>query len=184
MTLTAVAKRYAEALADVVTASGSSLRPQDAVAELRSFESALKGSPELQNALVSPAVTPGRKKAVMGRIADVLKLSRVTRNFLFVLVDHRRTAAFPEIVQLFELILDERLGMARAEVTSASELTETQRTALDAELQKLTGKLIRMQFAVDTSLIGGVMAKIGSTVYDGSVRGQLHSLARRLGAES
>jgi F-type H+-transporting ATPase subunit delta len=184
MTITAVAKRYAEALADVVTASGSVLRPQDAVAELRAFESALKGSAELQNALVSPAVTPGRKRAVVGRIADVLKLSRVTRNLLFVLVDRRRIAAFPEIVQLFDLILDERLGMARAEVTSAADLTETQRTALNAELQKLTGKRIRMQFAVDASLIGGVMARIGSTVYDGSVRGQLHSLARRLGAES
>jgi F-type H+-transporting ATPase subunit delta len=184
MTITAVAKRYAEALADVVTASGSVLRPQDAVAELRAFESALKGSVELQNALVSPAVTPGRKRAVVGRIVDVLKLSRVTRNFLFVLVDRRRIAAFPEIVQLFDLILDERLGMARAEVTSAADLTETQRTALNAELQKLTGKRIRMQFAVDPSLIGGVMARIGSTVYDGSVRGQLHSLARRLGAES
>jgi F-type H+-transporting ATPase subunit delta len=182
MTLTAVAKRYADALADVVTAQGSALRPEDAVAELRSFESALEGSAELRTALVSPAVPAGRKKAVVGRIAEALALSRVTRNFLFVLVDHRRIASLREILHLFELTIDERLGFARAEITSAGELTESQRTALDAELRKLTGSRVRMRFTVDPSLIGGVTAKIGSTVYDGSVRGHLQSLARRLEA--
>jgi len=81
-------------------------------------------------------------------------------------------------------IIDERLGYARAEVASARELTETQRTALNAQLERLTGKRIRMRFQVDESLIGGVVARIGSTVYDGSLRGQLASLESRLRAES
>lgn len=184
MTLTAVAKRYAEALADVVTAGGSPLNAENAVAELRSFEDALQVSGELREILATPAVPPSRKKAVTGRIADRLSLSRITRNFLFVLVDHRRVTLLAGIIHAFELTVDERLGFARAEVTAPRELGEAQRAALDAELARLTGKRIRMRFAVDESLIGGAVARIGSTVYDGSVRGYLLALERRLGAEN
>ncbi|MBZ5620491.1 MAG: ATP synthase F1 subunit delta [Acidobacteriia bacterium] len=183
MTLSAVASRYANALADVVTAGGSALRPQDAVAQLRAFEAVLRSSPELQNALITPAVPVGRKRAVVGRLVDLLKLSPIARNFLFILIDRRRIASLAEIIQSFEEIVDERLGFARAEVASARELTEPQRIALNAQLEKLTGKRIRMRFAVDEALIGGVVARIGSTVYDGSLRGQLASLEHRLGTE-
>jgi F-type H+-transporting ATPase subunit delta len=183
MTLSAVASRYASALADVVTDANSALRPQDAVAELRSFEALLQSSPELQNALTTPAIPGNRKKAVVGRFADLLKLSKITRNFLFVLIDRRRITSLSEIIQSFDQLVDERLGFARAEVASAQELTETQRTALNAQLERLTGKRIRMRFHVDESLIGGVVARIGSTVYDGSLRGQLASLEHRLRAE-
>jgi F-type H+-transporting ATPase subunit delta len=184
MTLSAVATRYANALADVVTAAGSPVRPQDAVAELHAFESALDASTELQNALATPAVPAGRKRAVVGRIAEILKLSRISRNFLYVLIDHRRIAALSGIIHSFELMVDERLGFARAEVSAAREMAEPQRAVLNAGLERLTGKRIRMRFAVDEGLIGGVVARIGSTVYDGSVRGQLASLGRRLSAES
>ena len=184
MTRSAVATRYASALADVVTAAASPLRPEAAVAELRSFEAALRSSAELHNALTTPAVPGSRKKAVVGRIADVLQLSRIARNFLFVLVDHRRIAALSEIINTFEVIVDERLGYARAEVATARELTDTQRATLTRVLERVTGKSIRPRFSVDASLIGGVVARIGSTVYDGSLRGQLDSLERRLGAET
>ena len=80
--------------------------------------------------------------------------------------------------------MDERLGFARAEVSAARDLAESQRAALTSVLERLTGRRIRMRFTVDESLIGGVVARIGSTVYDGSVRGQLASLGRRLGAET
>jgi F-type H+-transporting ATPase subunit delta len=182
MTLSAVATRYAHALADVVTAGGAALAsvPQ----ELRSFETALHASAELQNALITPAVPASRKKAVVGKVADVLQLSRVSRNFLFVLVDKRRITSLSAILQAFDLILDERLGFARADVASARELSEPQRSALSTELARLTGKKIRMHFTVDGALIGGVVARIGSTVYDGSVRGQLQTLERRLSTES
>ena len=184
MTLTAVAARYANALADVVTASSSTLSPPQAVAELRSFEAALRDSPELHNALITPAVAGARKKAVVGRIADILKLSRISRNFLFVLVDHRRIASLSGIIQMFEEVVDARLGYAQAEVSSAAPLTDAQRNALNAQLERLTGKRIRMRFAVDPSLIGGAVARIGSTVYDGSLRGQLAGMERRLSAET
>jgi F-type H+-transporting ATPase subunit delta len=119
----------------------------------------------------------------VARIADVLKLSLIARNFLFVLIDHRRIALLGAILHSFELIVDERLGFARAEVSSPRELTEAQRGAINAQLERLTGKRIRMRFAVDPALIGGVVARIGSTVYDGSVRGQLQTLGRRLSTE-
>jgi F-type H+-transporting ATPase subunit delta len=184
MTLTAVAARYANALADVVTGSASALRPEDAAAELCAFAAVLESSPELRNALSTPAVSPSRKKAVVGRLADLLKLSPITRNFLFVLVDHRRTGSLPEIVHSFELALDERLGFARAEIVSARVLSEPVRAALNGELERLTHRRIRMRFQVDEKLIGGVVARIGSTVYDGSVRGRLETLERRLAAEA
>jgi F-type H+-transporting ATPase subunit delta len=183
MTLSAVAKRYAEALADVVAAAGSKLRPEEAVEQLRAFQAALESSADLREALSTPSVPSSRKKAVIGRVAAVLNLSAVTRNFLFVLVDHRRIPLFAQIVRTFDLVADERLGFARAEVTAARELSEPQSAALNAALERLTGKRIRMKNAVDDALIGGVTAKIGSTVYDGSVRGLLEAMEKRLGAE-
>lgn len=184
MTLSAVAARYANALADVVTAKTSSLSPEQAVAELRAFEASLRESPELHNALTTPAVAGSRKKAVVGRIGDILKLSRITRNVLFVLIDHRRIASLGDIVTQFEEVVDARLGFARAQVISATELNESDQRALNTQLERLTGKRIRMRFATDPALIGGAVARIGSTVYDGSVRGQLATLERRLSAEA
>src|SRR5450756_952474 len=178
MTLSAVATRYAKALADVTTAAGG-LRPEDALSQLRAFESALAASRELENALTTPAVPGSRKRAVVGRIAGLLELSPIARNFLFVLIDHRRIALRGAILTAFDLIMDERLGLARAEVSSPRELTEAQRGAINAQLERITGKRVRMRYAVDPALIGGVVARIGSTVYDGSVRGQLQTLGRR-----
>jgi F-type H+-transporting ATPase subunit delta len=183
MPISAVATRYANALADVVTAERTELAPESALSELRVFETTLKESPELENALTTPAVAVSRKRAVVQRVTDALELSRVTRNLLFVLVDHRRISSLSDIIQSFEVVVDERLGFARAEITSASELTESQRTQLSGRLETLSGKRIRARYSVDRELIGGLVARIGSTVYDGSVRGQLENLERRLSAE-
>lgn len=180
MPITAVATRYANALADVVTSRTSSVRPEDALGQLRAFEAVVRGSADLYNALTTPAVPANRKRAVVARIGGLLNISQTARNFLYVLVDHRRIGEISEIVQSLELVLDERLGFARAEVAAARELSEEQRKSLTAELERISGKRIRAQFGVDPSLIGGVVARIGSTVYDGSLRGQLNSLGRRL----
>jgi F-type H+-transporting ATPase subunit delta len=184
MTLSAVATRYAKALADVVTEGKNGLSPEAAIQQIGSFAAALAESRELGQALISPAVAPSRKRAVAGRIAAILQLSPVARNFLFVLIDHRRITLLPDVLHSFELIVDERLGFARAEVSAPAQLTDAQCTAVQKQLEQLTGKRIRMRIAVDPSLIGGVMARIGSTVYDGSVRGQLQSLGQRLSTEN
>lgn len=184
MTHSAVAARYANALADVVTAASSAVRPPEALSALRSFEGALKESPELHGVLVTPAVPLARKRAVVTRIGEALGISRIVRNFLLVLIDHRRIAEVGAVADAFEVVLDERLGFARAEVSSAAELSEAQRSELEAVLDRLTGKRIRARYAVDKALIGGAVARIGSTVYDGSVRGQLQSIGRCLSAET
>jgi F-type H+-transporting ATPase subunit delta len=180
MPISAVTTRYANALADVVTSASSPVRPEHVVGELRAFDNTRQTSAELQNALESPAVPSSRKKAVISRIGELLRLSRVARNFLFVLVDHRRISGLTDILNSLEVVLDERLGLARAEIVAARELSDAQRKALTQELERISGRRIRARFDVDASLIGGVVARIGSTVYDGSVRGQLDSLGRRL----
>jgi F-type H+-transporting ATPase subunit delta len=184
MTLTVVASRYAHAFADVVTASSSPLRAEDALAQLQAFQSVLQSSSALHNVLMTPAVPVARKRAVIGRIGYMLQMSQLTRNFLYVLTDHRRIGSLPEIVHSFELAVDERLGFARAEVTSARELNEDQQTEARIRLEQVSGKRLRARYTVDRTLIGGLVARIGSTVYDGSVRGQLDVLHRQLDAES
>jgi F-type H+-transporting ATPase subunit delta len=184
MTFSAVATRYAHALADVVTAGNSPLRADDAIAQLRAFEAVLRSSPALLNALTTPAVPVARKRAVVGRIGYVLELSQITRNFLYVLVDHRRITALSPIINSLELAVEERQGFGRAEVSSAAELGEEQKTSLRTQLERISGKRLRARYAVDHGLIGGVVARIGSTVYDGSVRGQLETLRHRMRADS
>ena len=183
MTHSALASRYASALVDVAMGSKSAVDPHQLLGELRGFEEVLAGSAELRTALTSPSVPPARKRAVVGAIGAKLGVSRVARNFLFVLTDHRRIAMLTEVLEAFDLLSDERLGFTRAEVSSARELDQRQRDAVSHELERLTGKKVRMRYAVDDGLLGGSVARIGSTVYDGSVRGQLHALGKRMAAE-
>ncbi len=180
MVSSAIASRYASALADVVTGRGAKADPQQVLRELRGFEQGLAASPDLRSVLETPAVPPARKRAVISRLGGIIGISPAARNFLFVLVDHRRIASFSEIVEAFEVELDRRLGFTRAEIVSAAEMGERQRNAVVAELERVTGKRVRPRFGRDERLIGGVVARVGSTVYDGSVRAQLESLGRRL----
>ena len=99
-------------------------------------------------------------------------------------MNHRRTAVLDDIIGIYEKLLNERLGILEVEVASARELNEAQRTALTQGLHAATGKTVRLKTTVDASLIGGVTARIGSAVYDGSVRGRLAMLRRRLTAEA
>jgi F-type H+-transporting ATPase subunit delta len=183
MTLSAVATRYAHALADVVTGADSPLRAEDAISQLRAFQGALRSFPDLDNALLTPAVPVARKRAVIGRVGYILELSQITRNFLYVLVDHRRITSLPEIIHSFELTVDERLGFARAEISTAHKLSEDQQTEVRVRLEMISRKRLRARYTVDNSLIGGVLARIGSTVYDGSVRGRLDTLWHSMSAE-
>jgi F-type H+-transporting ATPase subunit delta len=177
---TGLVTRYAGALVDVAMNPRAGVQPPKVAADLRSFVETFEGSEELRNALQSPAIPLARKRAVLARIAELLGMSRTARNFLFVLSDHRRMDMVPATLEAFERLLDERLGYVRAQVRSARELDQAQRDSLAGQLEKLTGKKVRMAFAVDAGLVGGVVARIGSTVYDGSVRGQLAALGKIL----
>jgi F-type H+-transporting ATPase subunit delta len=177
----AVANRYAKALADVVMGSKSALKPEDAVAQLRAVEAMIQESAELRHALLTPAIQNSRKRAVMAKLLEEAGIgSPLIRNFTYVLIDHRRVAIIGEIREAFEAVVDDRLGFARAEITSAAPLDASAGASLEAELSRLTGKRMRLQFDVDPALLGGVVARIGSTVYDGSVRGELREIGKKL----
>ena len=177
-----IVSRYASALVDVVTGPAG-MDAAQAAGQLRAFEAVLAASAELRHALESPAVAPSRKRVVVKRLAEQLGVAGVVRNFLLVLCDHRRLAGLAQFIDSFEVLVDERLGFIRAELRSPRELDERQKAALAQDLSRLTGKKVRARFAVAPELIGGVVARIGSTVYDGSVRGQLDTLGRKLAAE-
>jgi F-type H+-transporting ATPase subunit delta len=180
MTSSAVVNRYANALVDVVVSPSAGIDPARAVEQLRAFGAAVQSSADLRIVLASPSVAIARKRLVIRRIADALGLERIIRNFLLVLTDHRRAGALADVIEAFDLLLDERIGFVRAEVVSAYELTSEQRERLSAELTKLAGSQVRMRFAVDPDLIGGATARLGSKVYDGSVRGQLAGMRQLL----
>lgn len=180
----AAASRYARALVDIIMTPGAELKPEDAVAQLRAAEQVVHDSMELRMALLTPAIQASRKRAVMGRLLDEMGLSHLIRNFIYVVINHRRIGILSEIREAFELLLDERMGFVRAEVTSSEPLDERRSAGLESELSHLTGKRMRLRFAVDPELLGGVVARIGSTVYDGSLRGQLRQLQRQLAEQS
>jgi F-type H+-transporting ATPase subunit delta len=183
MTTSIIGSHYARALAEIVFSPGSNLNASQVVPELQAVEELIAGSHELRAILLTPAVTAARKTAVMDKLMDGMGLSHVLRNFLAVVIDHRRITHLSEIRASFEAIVDEHLGVVRAEVTSAEPLDEDQARALQTALNELSGKLVKMKTSVDPGLLGGVVARIGSTVYDGSVRGQLDGMRRKLSSE-
>ncbi|HSW50705.1 MAG TPA: ATP synthase F1 subunit delta [Bryobacteraceae bacterium] len=176
----AVASRYSRALADLALNPARGLDASAVVEELSALEQVVAGSAELRNVLLSPAVAPARKRAVVARLAGQLGVSRLVLNFVYVIIDHRRTAMLTEIRQAFQALIDERTGSVEAGVTAARQLAAGERENVEASLGRLTGKKVRCKFSVDESLIGGLVARIGSTIYDGSVKGQLEALRRRL----
>lgn len=183
MISSALVNRYANALVDVVTSASAGVDAKSVGGELRQFEAAVASEPSLGTILASPAVPVARKRVVIRRIAEALGLSRIVTNFLLVLGDRRRAGDLASFIVAFETLLDERGGLARAEVRSAMELSEAQRQKLAAQLGTLAGGQVRMTYTVDPDLIGGVTARLGSKVYDGSVRGRLAGLRQRLAVQ-
>src|ERR1700693_2435824 len=180
----AVANRYARALVDIVLAPQSTLKPEDAITQLRAAAQMVAQSTELRTALLTPAIPASRKRAVMGRLLEETGAAPIIRNFVYVVIDHRRIGMLDEMREAFEVALDERMGFARAEVVSAAALDEQRSAQLESELSRITGKRMRLRFAVDAELLGGVTARIGSTLDARSLRGQLQQMGRELTEES
>ena len=176
----ALAHRYASALVDVAIEQG---KAEELKVELAGFGALLQESADLRNLLANPAVAREQKHGVIEKLIARLGASRALRNFLFVLVDNRRAALLLQIQQAFEELLHARMGVAEAQVTSARELTAAEKTDLIKALAHLTGKRVEARYALDPDLIGGAVVRIGSTVYDGSVRQQLNRLRDRLASE-
>jgi F-type H+-transporting ATPase subunit delta len=172
--MASVASAYARAFADVVL--DAHLNADRSVAELRAIASLLDQSVELRRVWENPAVPVEQKHNLLNVIAQRDGISKQARNLVAVLIDHRRIHFLNPIIVQVEKELDARLGFAEAEITSAHALDDSEKRAFEAQVQKLTGKKVRASYGLDASLLGGGVLRIGSTIYDGSVKGQLERL--------
>lgn len=174
-----VANRYAGALADVVSASGDYGKTLE---ELRGFENAYRESPELREVFASPAVALAQKMKVLEAVAQRLGLSLVALNFLRVLLANYRMPLLEEAIQAYHKIASDRMGIVQVSISSAADLSAEERESVAARFRELTGKRVELDFHVVQDLLGGILAQIGSTVYDGSVRGNLARIREQLTA--
>ena len=179
--MAAINSRYARALADV--AVGKKLDADQMVGEMNSLAQALTVSTELRIALETPSVPAAQKLKVLDAVVAKVGASQSARNFLAVLVQNRRIGALGEIARLFEVEMNERRGFSEAEVTSWRELSEDERLSLSTRLEAVLGKKVRASYQKDESLLGGARIRVGSTIWDGSVRGQLRKLKEQLSNE-
>jgi F-type H+-transporting ATPase subunit delta len=169
-----VASTYARAFADV--ALDQRLDATRAIAGLRRIAGMLTESLDLRRVWENPAVPVEQKRHLLDAIAQKEGVERPVRNLVAVLIDHRRIAALPRIAEQLEKELDARMGFAEAQITSARELGDTEKRTLESQVEKLTGKKVRAHFQHDASLLGGAVIRVGSTIYDGSVKGQLQKI--------
>ena len=172
--MASVASTYARAFADVVL--GAHLDASRALTELRAIASLLNESSELRRVWENPAIPAEQKRAVLDAISQRDGISRQVRNLIAVLIDHRRVHFLAPVIRQLEKELDARLGFAEADITSARPLGDTEKREFEAQVGKLTGQKVRAHYAQDASLLGGAILRIGSTIYDGSVRGQLEKM--------
>ncbi|MBZ5701955.1 MAG: ATP synthase F1 subunit delta [Acidobacteriia bacterium] len=174
------ALQYANALADVALAQGAA---EPLETQLTALGALYGEAGDLRNFLANPAVTSDAKHGVIEKIAARLGAGKIVRNFLFVLADHQRTQILPEVIAAFQEVVRQRQGIAQAEISSAVELSPAQKDELAKTLERLTGKKVEPVFSLDPALLGGAVVRIGSTIYDGSLRNQLDTLRARLAAE-
>jgi F-type H+-transporting ATPase subunit delta len=176
--MAAVLGRYARAYAEVVVQHKHHV--DKAVAELEQMAALMSSSRELRNVLANPAVSREQKLKLLDAIIARMDAGKLLRNFLAVLIDHRRIANLGELVELFKRELDRRMGIAEAKVKSVRVLSAVEKSSLEKQLATLTGKIIRATYAEDASLLGGVTVRVGSTIYDGSVHGRLQRMRQEL----
>ena len=172
-----VARRYASALADVVIERNEAQLVQ---AELGAWAKMITDNGSLLEAFSNPTVAYEQKQDVLNALIARTKVRPTTRNFLRTLLMNQRLSDLPEVNAKLAQILDERSGVVSAEITSARPVSDSARALLEEKLAEMTGKKARLTFATDESLLGGIVTRIGSTIYDGSVSNQLSRLREEL----
>jgi F-type H+-transporting ATPase subunit delta len=176
--MAAVLGRYARAYAEV--AVKNKLNPEKTVAEFQQMADVVNGSRELRNVLQNPAVSREQKLKLLDSIIQHIGASKMLRNFLAVLIDHRRIGNIGDVLEQFKRELDRRMGIADAKVSSVRELSSAEKKSLEQQLAAITGKTVRATYSQDASLLGGVLVRVGSTIYDGSVQGRLQRMRQEL----
>lgn len=177
MSVTTIANRYARALADVITERGEM---NEVVADLNGFEGLMSGHGQLRDVFASPVISTERKRNVLGELLAKIQLRPTSSNFLRLLVDNSRLHNLDQILKVLMRELDSRTNIVSAEITTAREISQQEETMLADKLKAATGKQVRLQFRTDPAIIGGVVTRIGSLVYDGSIKTQLAQMKKRL----
>jgi len=170
--------RYAHAFASV--AASSHLDATAAQQQLNDFSGTLAGSRELREVLMDPSIATEQKLKVLDAIAGRIGMFPQVRNFLAVIMGHQRLAELNEVLTEYHAIADEQSDLTEADITSARPLNDQDRAELEAQVAKLAGGRVRATYYQDATLLGGAVVRIGSTVYDGSIRGQLQQLKQKL----
>ncbi len=176
--MASVVGTYARAFADVVMSSKADAARM--LAELHTMEALFAESDQLRRVMENPSIPGEQKRAVLDAVIQKVGGSRPVRNFIAVVTDHRRLPLFGEIVKQVEQELNDRMGFAEAQVTSARALSDPEKQLLEAEIAKLTGKRVQARYQQDAALLGGAVVQVGSTIYDGSVNGQLERIREQL----
>ncbi|MTI83593.1 MAG: ATP synthase F1 subunit delta [Firmicutes bacterium] len=172
----AVAGRYAEALYEIAVANEVVDKTEE---ELRAVVNLLEEEPDLKKVLYHPRITATQKKDVLKAVLED-KISQVAMNFLCLIVDRQREVYLASMLEVFVDYANRARNISDVEVTSAIELSKEDQKRLINVLGKVTGKEVRVSYSVDPSLIGGVVARIGDKVIDGSVKSRLESLREHL----
>ena len=173
----AIASRYARALADVLGAQGDFGAMQQ---ELEDFAGVWRESDDLRQVLTSPTIPVEQKRSVLDAIIQKLGLSVTAGNFLRVLLVNYRISLLEEVLEAFQKAANERLGIVEVHVSYAQDLTHGEQEALRKKFAELTGKRVEMKFRREEKLLGGIQARVGSTIYDGSAQGYLDRLRGQL----
>jgi F-type H+-transporting ATPase subunit delta len=176
--MASVISSYARAFADAVI--DLKLDPNQVRGEMRGMLEMLEQSRDLERVWENPAIPHDQKLKLLDAVAQRAGLTKAVRNFLAVIIDHRRIRMLPAIAKQFEAELNDRLGFIDAAITSARELSVQERQGLELQVARMTGRTVRAQYSTDPAVLGGAVVQIGSTVYDGSVRGQLHRIREQL----
>lgn len=177
MSLETIARRYATALADVVIERGETLVVQK---ELLEWSLMISSNSLLREVFANPTVPYEQKQKLLHELITRTRILPTTASFLQVLLRNQRLSEIAEVNTRFAQILDQRAGVVAAEVTTARPIVPASVKSLESKLASVTGKKIRLTFATDGELIGGMIVRIGSTIYDGSVRNQLNQVERQL----
>lgn len=174
------AARYARALADVVLEAH--LNPTEIQQHLGDFAAAWHDSADLREVFLDPSFPAVQKVEILDKLNTRLGMSQQARNFIAVLINHDRLHGLDEVIAEFRHEMNTRLGISEVAVTTARALGENERRALEVQLGEMTKSRVNATFREDASLLGGVIVQVGSTVYDGSVRGRLDRLKEQLAA--
>lgn len=179
MSAGAAAERYARAIFELAAEAGQLDRTSQEISE---FASSFSELPLLRRALENPVLEEAQREVLLRHIARRAELSPLTINSLLVLLRRRRLSQLPAISRRLRSMSDEKNGVCRAKIVSASSLPETYFTQLRQGLERVLGKRVIVEHEEDPELIGGIVARIGDRTIDGSIQGRLDELRRKLTA--